>query len=183
MRVKKLATFLWTGLVLLIVAGVIIRTKQFGQDADAPAVVSSNSKISDADFVSYHTEPPKGSLPPTILPAVFKGDAKTRACYRMAGETKALLYQLPCYCRCDKMEGHKSLLDCFTGKHGADCEICKREAAYAYRESRKGSSVEQVRYGIMHGLWRDIDLEEFALLGGQGSKLDSKLHQDRKSAQ
>jgi hypothetical protein len=182
MRTKSLTTFLWTGLVLLIVAGVIIRTKQFGQDAGPATASSSNNKGSDPVFVSYHTEPPKGPLPPAMSPDLFKGDPKTRACYRMAGETKALLYQLPCYCRCDKMEGHKSLLDCFTSKHGVDCEICKREVAYAYRESRKGSSVEQVRYGIMQGLWRDINLDEFALLGGQGSKLDPKL-QGRKSVQ
>src|SRR5262245_37878900 len=147
MKLKKRTVFLWITSLLLIVAGLVIRTKQLPQDAGPPPVASSD-KRSEAVFVSYHTEPPKDPLPPTLSPASFKGDRETQACYRMAGETKALLYQLPCYCACDKMEGHQSLLDCFTSKHGVGCEVCKREVAYAYRESRKGRSVDQIRYGI-----------------------------------
>jgi len=54
---------------------------------------------------------------PTLDPARFVG--KAEATHRIAREIPDLLDQLYCYCGCDKNQGHKSLLSCFTDGHAA----------------------------------------------------------------
>jgi len=54
---------------------------------------------------------------PTLDPAQFVGRAA--AAHRVAREIPDLLDQLYCYCGCDKNQGHKSLLSCFTDGHAA----------------------------------------------------------------
>ena len=56
-------------------------------------------------------------LPKTLSPDLFPEPSVARA-YRAAGRIPSVLAQQPCYCHCDKF-GHRSLLDCFTTKHGA----------------------------------------------------------------
>lgn len=106
---------------------------------------------------AYYAEPPSEPLPATMDPRQFL-DPETEKVYALAAKIKAVLYQQPCYCRCDIYDGHKSLLDCFVGKHGSMCSICKKEAVYAYTQSQKGKTAEQIRKGIMNGEWRDVDL-------------------------
>jgi hypothetical protein len=88
-------------------------------------------------------------------------DPETAKVYSLAAQIRAVLYQQPCYCRCDIYDGHKSLLDCFVGKHGSMCSICKKEAVYAYTQSQKGKTAEQIRKGIMEGEWKDVDLSVY----------------------
>lgn len=52
---------------------------------------------------------------PTLDPARFVG--KAAAAHRVAREIPDVLDQLYCYCACDKHQGHKSLLSCFTDGH------------------------------------------------------------------
>jgi len=54
---------------------------------------------------------------PTLDPARFVG--KAAAAHRVAREIPDVLDQLYCYCACDKHQGHKSLLSCFTDGHAA----------------------------------------------------------------
>lgn len=54
---------------------------------------------------------------PTLDPARFVGKAATA--HRVAREIPDVLDQLYCYCACDKHQGHKSLLSCFTDGHAA----------------------------------------------------------------
>jgi len=54
---------------------------------------------------------------PTLDPAQFVG--KAAAAHRVAREIPEVLDQLYCYCGCDKHEGHKSLLSCYTDGHAA----------------------------------------------------------------
>lgn len=54
---------------------------------------------------------------PTLDPAQFVG--KAAAAHRIAREIPEVLDQLYCYCGCDKHEGHKSLLSCYTDGHAA----------------------------------------------------------------
>jgi hypothetical protein len=82
----------------------------------------------------------------TLDPNQFVGEVKQA--YVFAGENPALLAQLWCYCGCDKTDGHKSLLDCYRGTHGATCNICTGEALLAKRMSEQGSPVEQIRAAI-----------------------------------
>jgi hypothetical protein len=56
-------------------------------------------------------------LPKTLSPDLFSQPYVARA-YRAAERFPSVLAQQPCYCWCDKF-GHRSLLDCFTTKHGA----------------------------------------------------------------
>jgi hypothetical protein len=106
---------------------------------------------------AFHTEPPSGPLPATMDPMQFL-DPENENVYALAAKIKAVLYQQPCYCRCDIYDGHKSLLDCFVGRHGSMCSICKKEAVYAYTQSEKGKTAEQIRKGIMNEEWKDVDL-------------------------
>lgn len=78
--------------------------------------------------------------------------------YRDAAKISTVLYQLPCYCRCDRAAGHTSLRSCFEGMHGAECSTCAKEGFYAYRMTRKGWTVKQIRTGIEHGDWNKIVL-------------------------
>jgi hypothetical protein len=131
---------------------------QESQSTPPPALAA---KIPKPDVPAYHAEPPKGPLPDTLDPAQFS-DPETQNIYTLAAKIKPILYQQPCYCRCDKEVGHKSLLDCFSDYHGAHCVLCKKEAAFAYTESQQGKTAAQIRKEIMDGKWKDVDLSKYA---------------------
>jgi len=59
------------------------------------------------------------------------------------------LAQLPCYCHCDRGQGHKSLHSCFESEHGADCGICINEALMAYSLQKQGVGVSEIRKQII----------------------------------
>ena len=46
--------------------------------------------------------------------------------YELAAKIPGVLYQMPCYCYCDRI-GHGSLHSCFETTHGAHCGICMKE--------------------------------------------------------
>jgi hypothetical protein len=125
--------------------------------AKAPMSAAANRK---ADIPAYHADAAKGPLPETLDPGQFL-DAETRNVYTRAAKEKDFLYQQPCYCRCDKEVGHKSLLDCFTDYHGAHCVLCKKEAVFTYTESQQGKTAAQIRQEIMDGKWKDVDLTKY----------------------
>jgi hypothetical protein len=133
---------------------------QESQPAPSPALAA---KMAKPDVPAYHAEPPKGPLPDTLDPAQFS-DAETQNIYALAAKIKPILYQQPCYCRCDKEVGHKSLLDCFSDYHGAHCVLCKKEAAFTYTESQQGKTAAQIRKEIMDGKWKDVDLSAYDTL-------------------
>ena len=106
------------------------------------------------------------------MPAVLSGKQLTgplfqypwqRAVYEDAAKVPALLYQLPCYCRCDRAMGHTSLHSCFEGLHGAECTTCAKEGYYAYQMSRKGKTAKEIREGVMRGEFESIDLNTIGL--------------------
>lgn len=97
-------------------------------------------------------------LPQTLDPAQFSNRYVTAA-YQAARNIPEVLAQQPCYCHCDRNRGHRSLLDCFAGRHGSDCDICVREALFAMEEHRKGKSAEQIRAEIIHGDWKTIQVQ------------------------
>ena len=70
-----------------------------------------------------------------------------KAVYEDAAKIPKVLYQLPCYCRCDRNMGHTSLHSCFEGLHGAECSTCAKEGYYAYQMSLKGKTVQEIRAG------------------------------------
>jgi hypothetical protein len=93
-------------------------------------------------------------------PAKFENPVVKNA-YALAAKIKKVLYQEPCYCHCDRSQGHGSLLDCFTSTHGSQCNICMGEALYSYEQTRKGKTPAQIRAGIQSGEWQSIDTTKY----------------------
>jgi Protein of unknown function with PCYCGC motif len=130
--------------------------------AFAPQRAASRSPQNPgADRVpAFHDQPPEGALPSTMSPDLFT-DPVIRNAYALAARVKKSLYQQPCYCFCDLSQGHGSLLDCFTSKHGSGCGTCIREALYTYEQSRKGKTPAQIREGIERGEWQSVDVSKY----------------------
>jgi hypothetical protein len=114
------------------------------------------------DIPAYHAAAPTTTLPPILSGAQLSGPnfqyPWQKAVYRDAAKVSNVLYQLPCYCRCDRALGHQSLHSCFEGMHGADCSTCAKEGYYAYKMSMQGKTVKEIRAGIMHNDFESIDL-------------------------
>src|ERR1700748_3765290 len=75
---------------------------------------------------AFHAAAPKDALPPTMDPSTFNEPIVYNA-YTVAGRVKKVLYQQPCYCHCDRSQGHGSLLDCFVSHHASGCDLCPKE--------------------------------------------------------
>jgi hypothetical protein len=107
--------------------------------------------------------PPAAKLPPILTQKQLAesgliAPAQTES-YKAAARASSVVYQMPCYCYCDRNHGHASLRTCFESTHGANCSTCMQEALYSYRQSRKGWSAKMIRDGIMHGDYKLVDLE------------------------
>jgi uncharacterized protein with PCYCGC motif len=115
----------------------------------------------DEPTPAFHAEAPKDALPPTMEASIFT-DIQTFNAYVVAGRIKKVLYQQPCYCHCDRSQGHGSLLDCFVSRHGSGCDVCQKKDFYAYEQTHKGKTPAQIRDGIMHGEWQKVDTSKYA---------------------
>jgi len=116
---------------------------------------------------AYHQGPPPAGvkLAPILGKEQLWGENaqygfQSRA-YQIAAKIQPILYQMPCYCYCDRM-GHKSLHSCFENTHGAQCATCMKEVFYAYQMSKQRKTAAQIRKGIIAGEWKQIDLESAA---------------------
>ena len=83
-------------------------------------------------------------VPASLVPRT-PGAAEAYAAARNAAATLDGVY---CYCDCSKNAGHRSLLTCFEGEHGAYCDICMREAMVANGMAQQGRSLEEIRTAI-----------------------------------
>lgn len=147
-----------TSIVNLLVFGVVLffcTAVHTGQASESKAA-DSNSKVP-----AYNNQPPDAELPTTMAPEKFK-DLITQACYRKASSIRSALYQMPCYCHCDRHFGHKSLLDCFVSDHASICDTCQKELVYVDQQLKKGASISQIRKGIIHQKWTSLDLDTSA---------------------
>jgi len=128
-----------------------------------PSGARSNSVSaaqSDEPLPAHHTQAPADALPETMDPARCENPVVKNA-YALAAKVKKVLYQEPCYCHCDRSQGHGSLLDCFTSAHGSMCNICIGEAFYSYEQTRKGKAPAQIRAGIQSGEWQKVDTTKY----------------------
>ena len=122
---------------------------------------SLSAQVAEADAVpAHHESAPTSPLPATLSPTLFSEPVAQNA-YRVAARIKKVLYQQPCYCHCDRSQGHTSLLDCFAGDHAAECGVCVAEDFYAYEQTRKGKTPAQIREGIERGDWHSVDLKKY----------------------
>jgi hypothetical protein len=120
------------------------------------------------DVPAYNSQPPaKG----TKLPPILSGSQLTGQyfqypwqvkVYKEATTIQPVLFQLPCYCHCDRALGHNSLHSCFEGTHGAICSTCAAEEHYAYLMTQRKMTPKQIREGIERKEYASIDLQTIA---------------------
>jgi hypothetical protein len=147
--------------LLILVAFALVLLLLPQQSVSGASDLSSVSESQSAsDVPAFHNEAPTGALPATMSPDNFS-DPLAQNAYALAAHVKKVLYQEPCYCHCDRSQGHQSLLDCFVSKHGADCGICVREDLYSYEQTRKGKNPAQIRAGIIQGQWQSVDVSKY----------------------
>jgi hypothetical protein len=122
---------------------------------------------SSGDIPAFHLGGPAKALPALMSGAQLNGPYFAHAyqvmAYKMAAKVPGVLYQEPCYCRCDRAMGHTSLHSCFEGTHGAECSTCMKEGVYAYQQTKLGRSPAQIRAGIERGEWMNLDLEKITM--------------------
>jgi hypothetical protein len=109
---------------------------------------------------AYHAKAPQSELPETMSPDLFT-DPVVQNAYTVAAKIKKTLYQQPCYCHCDRSQGHTSLLDCFASKHGSGCGTCIYEDLYSYEQVQKGKTATQIREGVIKGEWKSVDATKY----------------------
>ena len=127
---------------------------QSPQDANSPQAPA------DEAVPAYHAQAPQGELPATMNPDLFN-DPVVQNAYTVAAKIKKALYQQPCYCHCDRSQGHKSLLDCFASKHGSGCGTCIYEDFYTFEQLGKGKTAAQIRAAIIKGEWKSLDATKY----------------------
>lgn len=114
---------------------------------------------------AFHEKAPaKGETLPSImtekqLDEAGLAEAIQKTSYKAAAKIPGVLYQLPCYCYCDRNHGHSSLHSCFEVGHGANCGVCMGEALYAYKMTKKGWTAKMIRDGIIRGDYKTMDLQ------------------------
>jgi hypothetical protein len=132
----------------------------------AVAVVSRGQKTSterrqtsrDDPGLTRHDRALPETVPATLNPTHFRDDPGAFVAYALAGKIRAVLYQMLCYCYCNRRQGHKSLLDCYTSHHGRYCDVCRKEAIFAFLETKNGKSPAQIRRSLAKGEAWKMDL-------------------------
>jgi hypothetical protein len=150
-------------MVILVLAGAaLLAFPQFASTESEQQTPGTDHAAPSASepVPAFHAQPPASELPPTMAPAIYSDKLIFNA-YSVAGRVKKVLYQEPCYCHCDRSNGHGSLLDCFASRHGAGCDICIKEAFYSYEQTHKGKTPTQIRDGIVRGDWQKVDLAKY----------------------
>jgi hypothetical protein len=131
----------------------------------AVSITHGQYAASQNPMPAFNDHAPKktDSVPPVLTQQQLAENGMTIAAqkegYKAASKYGNVLYQLPCYCYCDRNHGHKSLHSCFEGTHGGNCGTCIAEALYAAKMTKKGWTVKQIREGIIRGDWKQIDLQ------------------------
>ena len=119
------------------------------------------------DTPAHFSKAPHPAGPPILAGSKLSGPYFTHAfqvtIYKMAALIAPVLYQQPCFCRCDRALRHKSLHSCFEGLHGASCASCMREALYAYQQTHLGKTPAEIRAAIERGDWQNVQLESATL--------------------
>ena len=133
MSKKRLSSIALGVLVCVIVAGVYVGTKPKAQPV-APAT-------------GFLIEPR-----PIMSDAVFTG--RVAQAYRIAAEIPKVIDSLFCYCYCKKNHQHKTLLTCYTNKHGSKCDICLGEVFYAYELYNQGKTLDEIVIAVDKKFYR-----------------------------
>lgn len=151
--------------ILAVAALCLFATSAHAQSPAPPPAPIDNSTAQATTLPKpvvppFHTSAPKTGLPATLDPHQFP-EVENQNLYALAAKEKALLYQQPCFCHCDREVGHTSLLDCYVDNHASVCLLCKKEAVLTYNESLQGKTAAQIRQDIIDGKWKTIDLSKY----------------------
>ena len=158
---KTFQKMLLAGSVLAAAAGGLVLPEFAASSAQQMPGMAAGAASPEEPTPAFHAAAPRDALPPTMEASSFT-DIQTFNAYVVAGRRKKVLYQQPCYCHCDRSQGHGSLLDCFASRHGSGCDICQKEAFYSYEQTQKGKTPAQIREGIIHGEWQKVDTAKYA---------------------
>lgn len=129
------------------------------------AGMTQGQLTSNSAVPAFHSAPPaKGEILLAVLTEKQLAEQGLTqpaqlAAYKAAAKVPGVLYQMPCYCFCDRNHGHTSLHSCFEGTHGANCGTCMAEALYSYQQSKRGWTAKMIRDGILRGDWKLMDLQ------------------------
>lgn len=129
-------------------------------------VITLGQDAPKSSVPGYHMTPPNPGkkLPPILTEKQlarngFSLPVQANA-YKAAARVSSIVYQMPCYCYCDRSHGHTSLRSCFESTHAAVCGTCLQEAFYAEQQSKRGWSINRIRDGIERGDFKMIDLRK-----------------------
>ena len=131
-RISKIALAVF---VCVVVAGVYVGTK--------PSV--KVQPVAPATGMLIETRP-------VLTDAIFTG--RVAKAYRIAAEIPKVLDSLFCYCYCKKNHNHKTLLTCYTNKHGSKCDICLNEVFYAYDLYNQGKTLDEIVIAVDKKFYR-----------------------------
>jgi hypothetical protein len=139
------------GLLVVLFAAAMTHAQFANQQPEVPAF--------------HATRPaPADKLPPILTQKQLADQGMIApaqvAAYKAAARASSVVYQMPCYCYCDRNHGHTSLRSCFESTHGANCGTCMQEALYSYRQSKKGWTPKMIRNGILKGDYKLVDLQD-----------------------
>ena len=132
---NKLALPLFSLAILIILTGVFFATKQEG----------NVTPVAPATGFLIETRP-------VLSSAFFTG--KVAQAYKIAAEIPKVLDSQFCYCYCKQEKKHKTLLTCFTNKHGSKCDTCINEVLYAYEMYKKGLTLDEIVIAIDKKFYR-----------------------------
>jgi hypothetical protein len=96
-----------------------------------------------------HPAPRAGLSAADVVPASrYAAYPRIAEVYEMVAQIPEVIDGIYCHCDCSKHSGHRSLLTCFQDDHGAACDVCLTEAALAYRMTKEGKSLKQIRKAV-----------------------------------
>jgi Protein of unknown function with PCYCGC motif len=124
----------------------------------AALVVVAGGVVGAAVGMPHHPTMPMASTqqapaerPAFMLAAVSPEIAEH---YRFAADHPAPYRNVPCFCGCRDMLGHRDLYDCFVAPdggwdpHASGCAVCTQESAQVRRMVGRGASFATIRSSI-----------------------------------
>jgi len=132
---RRISTIAMAIFVFIVVAAVYVATK--------PSI--KVTPVAPATGVLIETRP-------VLTDAIFTG--RVAKAYRIAAEIPKVLDSLFCYCYCKKNHNHKTLLTCYTNKHGSKCNICLNEVFYAYDLYNQGKTLDEIVVAVDKKFYR-----------------------------
>tara|TARA_B100000029_G_scaffold499526_1_gene570050 strand:+ start:50 stop:547 length:498 start_codon:yes stop_codon:yes gene_type:complete len=132
---KRISAIAMSVFVCVVVAGIYIITKP---SVKVPPVAPATGLLIETR--------------PVLTDAIFTG--RVAKAYRIAAEIPKVLDSLFCYCYCKKNHNHKTLLTCYTNRHGSKCDICLNEVFYAYDLYNQGKTLDEIVIAVDKKFYR-----------------------------